>query len=213
MAGRELSVDAVLDGTVQRDGARLRVSVQLLPIGRALSSWSATFETTFTSLFAVQDAVAEQVAQRAVADAGRCPTRRARDRRRGRPRPRPYQAYLRGRYFWNRLTREGVAKAFEYFEEAKALDDGYALPWSGLADAYAVLGFTGFVTPKDAWPLAIEAAQGALERDPELPEAHVTLGLVRLFQDWDWARPRTSSSARSRSTRTPRRPTSGTRSS
>jgi tetratricopeptide (TPR) repeat protein len=93
---------------------------------------------------------------------------------------------MKGRYFWNRLTREGVAKAFEYFEEAKSRDDGYAHPWSGLADAYAVLGFTGFVTPKDAWPLAIEAAQGALERDADLPEARVTLGLVRLFQDWDW---------------------------
>ena len=185
VAGRELSVDAVLDGTVQRDGARLRVSMQLLPIGRALSSWSATFETTFTSLFAVQDAVAEQVA-RALSL-----TLDAPDPSRTGPPSRPpateaYQAYLRGRYFWNRLTREGVAKAFEYFEEAKARDEGYAQPWSGLADAYAVMGFTGFVTPKDAWPLAIEAAQGALARDPELPEARVILGLVRLFQDWDW---------------------------
>lgn len=185
VAGRELSVDAVLDGTVQRDGARLRVSTQLLPVGRALSSWSSTFETTFTSLFAVQDAVAEQVARALAltldvpepshASAPRAPATEA------------YQAYLKGRYFWNRLTREGVAKAFEYFEEAKARDDAYAQPWSGLADAYAVLGFTGFATPKDAWPLAIEAAQGALERDAQLPEARVTLGLVRLFQDWDWA--------------------------
>ena len=185
VAGRELSVDAVLDGTVQRDGARLRVSTQLLPVGRALSSWSATFETTFTSLFAVQDAVAEQVA-RALAL-----TLDAPDAARAGPAARPpateaYQAYLKGRYFWNRLTREGVAKAFEYFEEAKARDQAYAQPWSGLADAYAVLGFTGFVTPKDAWPMAIEAAEGALARDPELPEARVTLGLVRLFQDWDW---------------------------
>ena len=185
VAGRELSVDAVLDGTVQRDGARLRVSTQLLPIGRALSSWSATFETTFTSLFDVQDAVAEQVA-RALSL-----TLDAPDPSRAGPQHRPpateaYQAYMKGRYFWNRLTREGVAKAFEYFEEAKARDQGYAHPWSGLADAYAVLGFTGFVTPKDAWPLAIEAAQGALERDARLPEARVTLGLVRLFQDWDW---------------------------
>lgn len=184
VAGRELSVDAVLDGTVQRDGARLRVSTQLLPVGRALSSWSATFETTFTSLFDVQDAVAEQVA-RALAL-----TLDAPDPARGAPRRPPsteaYQAYMKGRYFWNRLTREGVAKAFEYFEEAKARDDAYAHPWSGLADAYAVLGFTGFVTPKDAWPFALEAAQGALARDPELPEARVTLGLVRLFQDWDW---------------------------
>jgi DNA-binding winged helix-turn-helix (wHTH) protein/tetratricopeptide (TPR) repeat protein len=185
VAGRELSVDAVLDGTVQRDGTRLRVSTQLLPIGRALSSWSATFETTFTSLFAVQDAVAEQVA-RALALTLDAPD----PSRAGTPRRPPateaYQAYLKGRYFWNRLTRDGVAKAFEYFEQAKAHDGSYAAPWSGLADAYAVLGFTGFVTPKDAWPLAIEAAESALARDAELPEARVTLGLVRLFLDWDW---------------------------
>jgi TolB-like protein/Flp pilus assembly protein TadD len=186
VAGRELSVDAVLDGTVQRDGGRLRVSTQLLPVGRALSSWSATFETTFTSLFAVQDAVAEQVA-RALTLTLEAPDPSRAGAVRHAPATEAYQAYLKGRYFWNRLTREGVAKAFEYFEEAKARDGQYALPWSGLADAYAVLGFTGFVTPKDAWPLAGEAAEGALARDPGLPEARVTLGLVRLFQDWDWS--------------------------
>jgi TolB-like protein/Flp pilus assembly protein TadD len=185
VAGRELSVDAVLDGTVQRDGARLRVSTQLLPVGRALSSWSATFETTFTNLFDVQDAVAEQVAQALSLTLDAPDPARAGVPRRP-PTTEAYQAYMKGRYFWNRLTREGVAKAFAYFEEAKVRDEGYAHPWSGLADAYAVLGFTGFVMPKDAWPLAIEAAQGALARDPDLPEARVTLGLVRLFQDWDW---------------------------
>ena len=181
VAGQELKVDAVLDGTLQRDGARLRVSAQLLPVGRALSSWSASFETTFTSLFAVQEAVADQVAQALslTLEAPAAPARRA-------PGVEAYQAYLKGRYFWNRLTRESVEKAFQFFEEARSRDAGYASPWSGLADVYVVLGFTGFIPPRDAWSLAGEAARGALERDETLPEAHVTLGYVRLFQDWDW---------------------------
>jgi serine/threonine-protein kinase len=184
VAGQELKVEAVLDGTLQRDGARLRVSAHLLPVGRPQSSWSASFETTFTSLFAVQDAVADQVAQalaltldspKPAAAAARAPDAGA------------YQAYLKGRYFWNRLTREGVEKAFQHFEDARTRDAGYAAPWSGLADAYVVLGFTGFVPPRDAWALAGEAARGALARDETMPEAHVTLGYVRLFEDWEWA--------------------------
>jgi serine/threonine-protein kinase len=183
-AGQELKVDAVLDGTIQRDGTRLRVSAQLLPVGGALSSWSASFETTFTSLFAVQDAVADQVAEALTLTLGSLETPAA---ARHVPGAAAYQAYLTGRYFWNRLTREGIGKAFELFEEARSLDGGYASPWSGLADAYVVLGFTGFVPPRDAWALAGEAARGALERDETLAEARVTLGYVRLFQDWDWA--------------------------
>ncbi len=184
-AGRELKVDAVLDGTLQRDGARLRVSAQLLPVGADRSSWSASFETTFTSLFAVQDAVADQVAQALSLTLGApAPPSAA---LRHVPGPAAYQAYLKGRYFWNRLTREGIGRAFELFEEARSLDERYAAPWSGLADAYAVLGFTGAVPPRDVWTLAGEAARGAIERDETLPEAHVTLGYVRLFQDWDWA--------------------------
>lgn len=183
VAGQELKVDAVLDGTLQRDGARLRVSAHLLPVGRALSSWSASFETTFTSLFAVQDAVAEQVAQALSLTLDAAPS--AAPRRT--PGAEAYQAYLKGRYFWNRLTRESVEKAFLFFEEARSSDPEYASPWSGLADAYVVLGFTGFIPPRDAWSLAGDAARGALARDETLPEARVTLAYVRLFQDWDWA--------------------------
>jgi tetratricopeptide (TPR) repeat protein len=136
-------------------------------------------------LFAVQDAVADQVAQALSLTLG-APEGPATAARRV-PAVDAYQAYLKGRYFWNRLTREGVEKAFQFFEEARSLDAGYASPWAGLADAYLVLGFTGFVPPRDAWPLAGEAARGALERDEALPEARVTLAYVRLFQDWDWA--------------------------
>jgi TolB-like protein/Flp pilus assembly protein TadD len=184
VAGEELKVDAVVDGTLQRDGVRLRVSVHLLPVGGTLSSWSASFETTFTSLFAVQDAVADQVAH-ALALTLEAPRAAASPARRP-PDPAAYHAYLKGRYFWNRLTRDGVEKAFQHFEEARTRDAGYAAPWSGLADAYVVLGFTGFVPPRDAWALAREAAQGALARDEASPEAHVALGYLRLFQDWDW---------------------------
>jgi serine/threonine-protein kinase len=185
VAGQERKVDSELDGTLQRDGARLRVSAHLLPVSRPQSSWSASFETDFTSLFAVQDAVADQVAQ-ALALTLESPKPAAAPARPA-PDAGAYQSYLKGRYCWNRLTREGIEKAFQLVEDARTRDAGYAAPWSGLADAYVVLGFTGFVPSRDAWALAGEAARGALARDETLPEAHVTLAYVRLFEDWDWA--------------------------
>jgi tetratricopeptide (TPR) repeat protein len=106
------------------------------------------------------------------------------------PRPDALEAYLRGRYFWTRLDMEGASKAIGCFAEAVTLDPGWAAPRAGLADAHVLLGFGGAVTPREAWALAAECVDEALARDPALPEAHVSAGLVALFRDWDWAQAR-----------------------
>jgi serine/threonine-protein kinase len=189
-AGRELRVDAVVEGTVQRSGNRVRVNVHLVRVDEEGAAWSDTFEEEMTSLFAVQDAAAAQIAR--ALDV----TLRGADRemlaRRDTADVLASQAYLKGRYFWSRFTGEWMGRAFACFQEAVERDPRYALPHAGLADAYLVLGFSGLLPPGEAWAFAEEAARTALALDDGLADAHISLGYVRLFRDWDWKSARAS---------------------
>lgn len=183
-AGRALQVDAVVDGTLQRDGTRLRIGVQLVPVRGEGPTWTHTFEEEMTGLFAVQDAMAEQVA-RALALELREPERQLLARRHTQDLG-AQEAYLKGRYFWSRFTGPWLEKAFFSFQEAAERDPDYALPHAGLADAALVLGFAGALPSSDAWERAEAEAQQALERDEGLAEAHVSRAYVTLFRRWDW---------------------------
>jgi DNA-binding winged helix-turn-helix (wHTH) protein/Flp pilus assembly protein TadD len=184
-AGRELRVDAVLDGRLQREGSRLRVTVQLVPVAAGAPAWADAFEAEAGGLFALQDAIAGKVAEALALRLG------VEDRHRLVRRPtadlEAYRAHVRGRYLWGRFTEESLGKAVGCFHEALERDPSFALPHAGLADAYVVLGFSGLLAPREAWPAAAEAARRALERDEAVAEAHVALGFVTLFQDWDWS--------------------------
>jgi DNA-binding winged helix-turn-helix (wHTH) protein/tetratricopeptide (TPR) repeat protein len=182
--GRELKVDAVLDGTVQRQGDRLRVTVQLVPLAARFAPWAERFDAAFTDVFTVQDVAAEQVARAlslelGAAERGKLTRRHTNDLA-------AFQAYVRGRYFWGRLTGAALERAFAGFSEAVALDASYALPHAGLADIFLILGFASVTPPAEAWRLARQSAEAALARDETLAEAHVSLAYVSLFQDWDW---------------------------
>jgi TolB-like protein/Flp pilus assembly protein TadD len=187
-AGRELQVDAVLEGRIQRQGSRLRVTVQLVPTSGQGPAWAETFDEELTNVFAVQDRIGEQVARAldlklGAAERERLVRRHTRD-------VEAYQSYLKGRYFWSRFTGEWIEKAIGFFREAAERDPGYCLPHAGLADAYLILGFSGLVPPKEAWALAGEEARKALALDESVGEAHVSLAYVSLFEDWQWARAR-----------------------
>ncbi len=175
-AGRRLLVDAVLDGYYQRRGDRTRLTVQLVNVREGAAIWSAQFEATDRELFGIEDrlaqAVCDQLAARVAADEKR------RLARRREVDPAAYEAYLKGRYLWNRRTAPDLAKASQYFEEAIRADPGFAAAYAGLADAYNLLGLEerGEV-----------AARRALALDPDLAEAHAALAIVRLFHDSDWA--------------------------
>ena len=183
-AGRQLEVDAVLDGRLQRSGSRLRLTLQLVPTTGGAPLWADRFDEEFTHLFAVEDAVAERVASALVAELS------AEEKQRLGRRPteslEAYQAYCRGRYFWGRFSRPWVEKAMLCFHEAAALDPRYALPHAGLADAFLVAGWAGALPPLQAWALAAESSRQALALDDGLPEPHVSAGFLRLLQDWDW---------------------------
>jgi DNA-binding winged helix-turn-helix (wHTH) protein/tetratricopeptide (TPR) repeat protein len=181
---RELQVEAVIDGTLQRQGDRLRLTLHLTPFSPRFRPWAGTFDERITNVFAVQDAAAEAAARALAAPLGAPPEPAPAPRRE--PPNAAYVAYLRGRYFWNRLSGPWLEKALGCFLEAAELDPQYAPPHAGLADAYIVLGLSGVVPPRDAWPLAREAAARALELDPRAPEAHASQAVVALFERWDW---------------------------
>jgi DNA-binding winged helix-turn-helix (wHTH) protein/TolB-like protein/Flp pilus assembly protein TadD len=182
-AGREQKVDAVLDGRIQRAGDRIRLTVQLIRVSDGAQMWGDTFDEKYTNIFAVEDTVSEQVARsirlELTGEEQKRLTQRATENSAA------YQAYVKGRFFWNKRTTEGLQKGLEYFQEAVALDPGYTQAYAGIADSYALLGLFTVVAPKVAFPKAKEAATKALEMDPELADAHATLGFVGLYYDWD----------------------------
>jgi DNA-binding winged helix-turn-helix (wHTH) protein/tetratricopeptide (TPR) repeat protein len=179
-AGQELEVDAVLDGTVQVEGTRVCVTVQMIAVRGGAPTWADRFEAERTSLFDLQNALADRVARALeLRVAGKSARRPSADFE-------AYQAYVKGRYFWSRFTPVEVQKAFACFEEAVARDPGFALPHAGLAEAFLAVGALGILPPAMAWARASAEAQRALELDDSLAEAHVCLGAIALFQSWDW---------------------------
>ncbi|HUE87840.1 MAG TPA: protein kinase [Vicinamibacterales bacterium] len=184
--GREVDADVVVEGAIQRSGDLLRVSVQLLRVADGVAIWSDRFDARWVDVFGVQDAIAEQVARALEV------TLTGDDRRRVLRRRTAdigaYEAYLKGRYFWNTRTADGLQRARGYFQEAIERDSSYAPAHAGLADTYALLGSLAVaaIPPREAGPKAIEAAARALDLDSTLAEAHVSMAFATYSFNWDW---------------------------
>jgi DNA-binding winged helix-turn-helix (wHTH) protein/TolB-like protein/Tfp pilus assembly protein PilF len=182
-AGRELNVDAVLDGSLQRRGDRLRVSVRLLRVADGRQLWAENFDQDFTSIFDVQDIIAAKVAQafsvRWEAHGSTRGTPYTKD-------PEAYALYASGRLAWTRQTESSQLQATAFFEQAIARDPNYALAYSGLADSYAVLGVFGIRAPHEVFPKARRAVEKALSIDPDLAAAHSALGHIKIQYEHDW---------------------------
>lgn len=179
-AGRDLGVEGIVTGNVQRENGRLRVTLQLVRLSDQRTIWAGTFDESFSQLFYLQDRIAEQTA---VALNLPSALPKARPTRQS-PNLEAYQLYLRGRYFWNRRTPEWIQKGIECFQEAIRLDPQYALAYSGLADSYALTssGLPSLERKAKSRP----AVEQALKLDPELAEAHASLGFIKYKYDWDW---------------------------
>jgi serine/threonine-protein kinase len=183
-SAREMQVRAFVTGRVFHRGDALIVKAELADALTESQLWGEQFHRPFSDIFAVQEEIAAEIS--------RCLQVRLTSQQQQRIRKREtqntaaYQAYLKGRYHWNKRTIEPLRTANRYFQEAIAEDPGYAIAYSGLADTYNVLGYYNAERPHDAFPRGRAAASRALEIDPSLAEAHASMGFVRLFYDRDW---------------------------
>ncbi|MGH2523964.1 MAG: tetratricopeptide repeat protein, partial [Anaerolineales bacterium] len=182
--GEKLNVTTILEGSVRKEGNRVRITAQLIKVEDGFHLWSETYDREMTDIFALQDEIARSVAgalkvtllgQQAVAT----------------PRPaknvEAYNAYLQGRYFYERAGRAGLEKSVGYYEQAIKLDPNYAPAWAGLARARDYQAGWGHVPLAEGYRQARVAAERALELDPNLADAHAALGSIQIWYDWDWA--------------------------
>jgi TolB-like protein/DNA-binding winged helix-turn-helix (wHTH) protein len=184
---RELHVDAVVEGTVLRAGDRVRITAELVQVSTDHHLWADTYESQIGDVLALQNRVSS-----AIVDEIRISlSKEDKERLAKHPAvsPEAYEDYLKGRYYWNKRSGEGFARAIRYFEEATRKDQQYALAYAGLADCYGIIGATiyGSVPTAEAAPKAKAAAIRALEIDPSLAEAETSLATAKFNYDWDWA--------------------------
>jgi TolB-like protein/DNA-binding winged helix-turn-helix (wHTH) protein/Tfp pilus assembly protein PilF len=183
---RELNVDAVVEGTVLRSANRVRITAELVEAPTDRHLWADTYESDLGDILTVQSQVA-----RTIANEIRIKLTPEDQFRLARARPvntEAYESYLKGRYFWNRRSEEGLNRAIEYFQQAIEKDPQYALAYAGLADCYGLTATTivGSVPSTEAAPRTKAAALKALEIDDSLAAAHTTLATMRFNYDWDW---------------------------
>ncbi len=184
-AGRQLQVDAVLEGKFQRLENKLRLTVQMLRTHNGNSLWADSFNAEVGDIFDLQD----QIAGRVVGALSKKLTNEAEAKltKRDTENVEAYQQYLKGRFYWNKRTMSGYDTAVECFERAIAIDPAYALAYAGLADIYNLLPVYDGFAPDDYFPKAKAAALKALAIDENLAEAHAAFGLAILHYDWNWS--------------------------
>ena len=184
---RELSVQAVVEGSVLRSGDRVRITAQLIRVPADEQMWAQSYEGDLRDTLALQSEVAQAIAEQIRATLSR--RQQAALRKSKTVSPDAYEAYLKGRYFWNKRTGEGLKEAIDYFSRAIETDPTYAEAYSGLADSYALSGDWeyGVLSPQDAFRQARAAATKALALDDSLGEAHTSLAFAFDLYGWDWA--------------------------
>ena len=183
---KALNVDALIEGSVARSGDRVRITAQLIDARADRHLWARSFERNSGDVLALQAELASAIAGEinvhlTEQETSRFAATRAVD-------PQAYDAYLRGRYFFNRPSDENLQKAITQFEEAVRLSPDFAPAWSGLSDAYLWAGYNeGVLTASEARPKAKEAAEQAVRLDPSSAEGHASLATFKLFYEYDWA--------------------------
>lgn len=184
-AGRLLGVDSILDGSIQRWEDKIRVGLRSIRVSDGIRLWSESFDEKYTDIFLVQDAISTKVESalrlQLTDDEEKSSEKRYTNS------PEAYEFYLRGRYHYQKITETEILKAIEFYRRAIEIDPAYALAYAGLADAYRTLPIAYGKSSKEGLPQAKAAALKAVELDPQLSEAHIVLGWVTFWYDWDWS--------------------------
>lgn len=183
--GKELNVETVLEGSVRKAGNRLRITAQLIDVDGGHHMWSERYDREMDDVFAIQDeitlAIVDKLKPKLLGEEteeGVCGCHPMNVQ--------AYDFYLRGRWFWNRMTGESLKKAIEYFEKTIALAPDCAMAYTGLADSYNTLPIFSPISPRETYSKAKEAALKALEIDDALGEAHASLASILVRYEWDW---------------------------
>jgi TolB-like protein/Tfp pilus assembly protein PilF len=184
-AGRELGVESVLEGSLQRHSDRVRVTVRLLNVLNGASLWAGTFDDELTDIFALQDAISEQVAQALSVELSQ--EDKTRLVKHDTQSTKAYQLYLKGRHYWWKNSPEEYWKSRDYFHRAVEEDPSYALGYCGLNSFYGFGAAWGVVPPEEGWPKAEWAVTKALQLDDQLAEAHLDLAALKMVYYLDWA--------------------------
>jgi TolB-like protein/DNA-binding winged helix-turn-helix (wHTH) protein/Flp pilus assembly protein TadD len=184
---RELDVQAVVEGSVLRSGDHVRITTQLIRVPADERIWGRSYEGELRDTLTLQSEVAQAIAEQINATLSR--GEQAALEKSKAVNPQAYEAYLKGRYFWNKRTGDGLKKAIDFFSQAIEQDPTYAEAYSGLADSYALAGdwAYGVLPPQTAFPQARAAATKALALNDSLGEAHTSLAFVLDLYAWDWA--------------------------
>ena len=184
-AGRELKVGAVVTGRIVHRGDDLVVKTELVDLADGSQLWGERHARKIADVLAIEDEIAERISESLRLKL----TGEEKERLSRRPteNQEAYRLYLRGRFFWNKRTEEGLRRGIEYFRQAIEADPDYAVAYAGIAHSWAVLGFHAIAPPAEAFPRAKAAASRALEIDPSLAEARDPLAYALHLYDWKWA--------------------------
>ena len=186
--GRELAVQYVLEGSVRRDSGKVRITAQLVQMKEQMPVWSRQYDRELSGLLALQGEIAQEIADEIQPILGSDHKLITADRKSSAS-PSSYEAYdlyLKGRYFWNKRTKDGFQQAAEYFQQAIAKDPNYARAYAGLADTFGLMSTWLLVPQNEFMPKARDAALKALRIDASIAEAHASLALVAEHYDYDW---------------------------
>jgi TolB-like protein len=182
--GKELGVNFIIEGTVQRQENKMRISVQLIRVLNEGHLWSDVYDRDWKDIFNVQSEIAQRIAEELKTVL--TPEERESINKAQTKNPEAYNLYLQGRFFWNKRTKEGLEKSVEYFEQAINADPNYALAYAGLADAYFIQAWWGWIPLNEGFAHAKDLAYHALQLDKNLSEAHTVLGALLNYDDWNW---------------------------
>jgi TolB-like protein/Tfp pilus assembly protein PilF len=185
VAGRDLGIDYIVDGSIRRVGNRIRVTAQLLNVNEGVTRWAEHFDEDSTDVLQIEDSISEKVATALLPQLTRDEQRQL--SKRGTDSSEAFEAYLRGRYHWNSYSEVGLAKAIQSYQKAINLDPDYALAYTGIADYYNWLGVFGIKPFAECSAAAKQAAAKAVELDSASAEAYSALGFATVCHDFDWA--------------------------
>jgi tetratricopeptide (TPR) repeat protein len=182
--GKETGATYIMEGSVRKAGNNLRINAQFVDAARDTHLWSETFRGTLDDIFDIQETVSSKIV-----DALRLQLtiEEKNDlKKRYTGNSDAYQLYLQGMFFWKKRNEHGLKSAIKHFEKALEIDPGYALAWAGIADTYSLMGEYTNISRRELYPFQMDAVHKALELDPRLAEAHISLAISLMLNDWNW---------------------------